>query len=245
MFAFCMSRVGTCVLRLVWAARPNNVHIAIAAQIFTNIGVLVVYIVVLLLVLRVFRGTHPKLGWNRTLSKAFTVSYILLLMALLLTVAFTVLSIYTLDMILRSVALWIQRGSILYMMLFNVISVVLLLLSLLLPRAPDKENFGTGTMASKFIVLGVAMFFSIFIVGFRTGIAWSGARPASSPGWYDTKAAFYVILFGFEVIIVYLFIFTRIDRRFLVPNGSNKPGDYSRIDLDNSMATKNEEDNKV
>jgi hypothetical protein len=235
MFGFCMARVGTCVLRLVWATRPKNPHIAIAAQILTNIGVIIVYIVVLLLVQRVFRATHPKLGWNKTFGKTLTVSYVLLLVALLLTIAFTVLSFYTLNTTLRSVALWIQRGAILYMMVFNVTSLILLLVSSLVPRAPDNEDFGKGSMESKLFILGVAIFFLIFVAGFRTGTVWSAPRPASNPAWYDSKTAFYVILFGFEIIIIYLFLFSRIDWRFWVPNGSNKPGDYSRVDLPYSM----------
>jgi len=233
------------VLRLASTTRPKNVRLAIAALIFTNIGILIVYIVVLQLALRVFRATHPKLGWNRPLGKTLTVSYVLLLTAVLLTIAFTILSYYTLNPILRSVALWIQRGAILYMMIFNIMSLVLLLLVLLLPPAPDNENFGAGSIRSKLIVPAVAVFFSIFIAGFRTGAAWSAPRPASNPGWYDKKAAFYVILFGFEIIIVYLFLFTRFDRRFWVPNGSNKPGDYSRINLDGSMARKTSEQDKA
>lgn len=241
MFGFCMSRVGTHVLRIAWATRPKNARIAIAALIFTNIGVLVVYIVLLLLALRVFRATHPKLGWNRLLGKIFTVSYVLLLCAILSVIAFTILTFYTLNPTLRTVALWIQRGAILYMLLFNITSLSLLLLSWLLPRAQDNENFGTGSMGSKLIVLGVAIFFTIFIAGFRTGTVWSAPRLASNAAWYDSKAAFYVILFGFEIIVVYLFLFTRFDRRFWVPNGSNKPGDYSRIDLDGSTAKKSSE----
>ncbi|KAI9728851.1 MAG: hypothetical protein M1834_007238 [Cirrosporium novae-zelandiae] len=244
MFGFCMSRVSTCVLRLVWATRPENAHIAIAAQIFTNVGVLVIYIVVLLLALRIFRATHSKLGWNRLLGKTLTVSYVLLLIAVLLTIGFTILSYYTLNLTLKSVALWVQRGSILYIMIFNVMSLVLLLMSLL-PHAPDNENFGTGSIGSKLIILGVAVFFSIFIAAFRTGTAWSVPRPASNPAWYDTKAAFYVLLFIFEIIIVYLFLFTRFDRRFWVPDGSKKSGDYSQIELDSLITNKTLKQDKM
>ena len=238
MFGFCMSRVGTAVLRLAWATRPLNAHLAIAALLFTNLGVLVIYIVVLLLTLRVFRATHPALGWNRLLGKTFTVSYFLLLSAILPVIAFTLLSFYTLNPTLRSVALWIQRVAILYMALFNVMSLVMLLLSLLLPRTRDNENFGTGSMGSKLIILGAAVFFICLIAGLRTGTVWSAPRPASNPAWYDSKAAFYVILLGFEIVILYLFLFTRFDRMFWVPNGSKKPGDYSRFDLDGSTARK-------
>jgi len=242
MFVFCTIRVATCILRLVWATRPNNPHIAIAAMIFNSAGVLIIYFVVLVLAQRVFRATHPKLGWNRPFSKTLIVCYVFLAGSLILTIAFTVLSFYTLNMTLRSVARWIQRGAILYMMIFNVLSLVLLLLSSFLPRAPDNENFGTGSMNSKLTILGMAVFFSVFIIGFRMGTAWADPRPASHAAWYDTKPAFYVILFAFEIIVVYLFLFARIDKRFWVPNGSCKPGDYSQTELDGA---KEEEEEKI
>lgn len=245
MFGFCMSRVGTFVLRIASATRPGNVRLAIAALIFSNTGVLVIYIVVLLLALRVFRATHPALGWNRSLGKALPIAYGLLLGAILLVIAFTILSFYTLNPTLRTVALWVQRAAILYLLIFNIMSLVLLLLSSLLPRAPDNENFGTGSMDSKLIILGIAVFFSNFIAAFRTGTSWAAARPASNPAWYDSKAAFYVILFGFEIIINYMFLFTRFDKRFWVPNGSNKPGDYSQFGLDDSTASKTPEEDKA
>jgi hypothetical protein len=229
MFGFCMSRIVTCILRIAWTAKPTNARLAIAAQIFTNAGILVVYIVVLLSSLRIFRATHPKLGWNRVFRKVLIASYYVLLVALLLVIAFSVLSLYTLNLTLRSVALWMQRGAILYMLLFNVLSLVLFLLSVMLPRASDNENFGTGSMGSKMTIVGIAIFFINFIAGFRTATVWTAPRPASDPGWYQTKPASYVILFAFEIIIVYLFIITRFDRRFWVPNGSCKPGDYSQI----------------
>jgi hypothetical protein len=102
-----------------------------------------------------------------------------------------------------------------------------------------------GSMGSKLIILGVAVFFCLFIVSFRTSVAWSGPRPASSPAWYDTKAAFYVILFGFEIIVLYLLLLTRFDKRFWVPNGSNKPDDYSRSGCHGSTAEATEEEDKV
>jgi hypothetical protein len=79
------------------------------------------------------------------------------------------------------------------MMIFNVITLVLLSLSVVLPRASDSENFGAGTMRSKLIILGTAVNFGTFIAGFRTGVIWSAPHPVSSPPWYDTKAAFYVL----------------------------------------------------
>lgn len=231
MFGLCMSRIITNVLRIVWTTQPNNVRIAIAAQVLTNAGVLILYIVLLLLTLRVFRARRPKMGWNKHLNRTIKAAYFLLFFALVVTVSFTVLTFYTLNMKLRTDAVWIQRSAILYMMIFNITSLTFLILSLILPPALDSENFGTGSMGSKLTILAVAVFFCNFLSGFRTGLIWSATRPASDPAWYDTKPAFYVIIFGFEIVIVYLFLFTRFDRMFWVPNGSSKPGDYSSIVL--------------
>lgn len=155
------------------------------------------------------------------------IAYGLLLGALLVTVAFTVLSFYTLDGGLRKAALWVQRCAILYMLLFNVLSAVLLLLSVFAETTEESEDFGTGSMGSKQRILGTALFFLLFIVGFRMGTAWSDARPASEAEWWHSKEAFYIIMFGCEIAVVVLFLVMRIDRRFWVPNGSDGPGDYS------------------
>ena len=238
MFGFCMARVATMVLRIAWTTRPNNARLAIAAGIFTNIGVLVIYIILLLLVMRVFRATHPRLGWNKHLGRTVLVSYFGLGGALLLTIGFTILTFYTLDPTLRTAALWVQRAAILYILIFNLVTTTLLLLSWLLPRASNSDNFGTGSMESKMRILGVAVFFSVFIAGFRMGLSWSPTRLASNAPWYDSKAAFYVIEFGFEIFILYWLLAARFDRRYYVPNNSHKAGDYFQFDFEESPVWK-------
>ena len=242
MFGFCMARVATMVLRIAWTTRPNNARLAIAAGIFTNIGVLVIYIILLLLVMRVFRATHPKLGWNKHLGKTVLVSYFALGGALCLTIGFTIVTFYTLDPTLRTVALWVQRAAILYILIFNLVTMTLLLLSWLLPRASHSDNFGTGSMESKMKILAVAVFFSVFIAGFRMGLSWSPTRLASNAPWYDSKAAFYVIEFGFEIFILYWLLAARFDRRYYVPNNSHKAGDYFQFDFEESAVWKKPEE---
>ena len=229
-----MARVATMVLRIAWTTRETNAGLAIAANIFLNVGVVLIYIVLLVLALRVFRATHPRLGWNNIFRKTLQVAYCLLGCALILIISFTILTFYTLNPKLRNVSLWITRASILYFLVINLVTVVLLLLSWLLPRASDSETFGTGSMQSKMIIVAVGEFFSLFIAGFRMGVGWSNARPASDSPWYDGKAPFYVIEFGFEIVVLYLLLLSRFEKRFWVPNGSTKPGDYSRFDKDNA-----------
>lgn len=225
-----MARNLTFILRIVWATQLDNASLIIAAQIFSAAGVLVAYIVVLLLALRIFRATQPELGWNRVLHKGLMVSYFSLLGSLLLVISFTITSFYTLDTGLKTIAMWFQRASILYMLLFNLGSLALLSLSIFLPPSSNSENFGTGSMRAKIIIVSIGLFLCLFIIGFRFGTGWADPRPVSNPAWYHSKAAFYVIQFGLELPIIYGALITRFDKMFWVPNGSSKPGDYSQIE---------------
>jgi hypothetical protein len=91
LFGFSMARVVTCIMRIVWATRQRDIKVAIAAQIFNNAGVLIVYLVNLIFAQRVLRAMHPKLGWNTALSHAFHVCYGLLFLTLVMVISATVL----------------------------------------------------------------------------------------------------------------------------------------------------------
>lgn len=227
LFGFGMARVATLALRIAWACKPEDASLTIAAEIFTNVGIVIIYVVVLLLALRTFRALHPELGWKTWLDTSIKVSHAGLGVAIVLVVSFTVNSFYTLNPELQTASRWIQRASILYMLVYNMTALVLFLLCLLLPRSQKAENFGTGSMRTKLLILGLSIFFNLFIAGFRMGTSWVDARPLSNPAWYDSRAAFYVIELFFEIIITYLLLLTRFDKRFWVPNGSSKPGDFS------------------
>ncbi|KAH6690799.1 hypothetical protein BKA61DRAFT_684477 [Leptodontidium sp. MPI-SDFR-AT-0119] len=226
MFGFCMARNATFVLRIVWAYRPHNARLIIAVQIFAAAGVLVSYIVALLLSLRIFRATHPELGWNPKLRMLCKGLYILLFVSFVLTISFTIESFYTLNLKIKKVALWVQRASSLVQLLFNLTSLIILSLSISLPRTTPPENFGTGSLKKKTTILSIVMFFVLFIISFRFGIAWTDPRPASNPAWFDSKPAFYVIEYVLELVVIYTLLLTRFDRMFWVPNGSAKAGDY-------------------
>lgn len=234
MFGFALARIGTMVLRIAWATRPNNGSVALSATIFAFLGVLVIYVVVLLLCLRVFRARQPRLGWNIWLSIGLKVTYVVLALVILVVVPFGIVAGYTRDLDLLNACAWIEKAGVLFFFLFNLIAPVLYLLAVFLPRPKniEQDNFGTGSMRAKLVILGVVLFFTIFISGFRFGVAWVPYRLLSDPAWYDSRAAFYIIELGFELVITFTLIFTRFDRRFWVPDGSKGPGDYSSIDFD-------------
>ncbi|KAF2158586.1 hypothetical protein M409DRAFT_30913 [Zasmidium cellare ATCC 36951] len=234
MFGFAMARFGTLIFRIAWACRPYNGSVALTATIFVFLGVLVIYCVVLLLSVRTLRARQPTFGWNPWLDNFIKANYWALLVVVLVVIPFGILSGYTKDEELLNACAWIEKVGVLYFFLLNLIAPVLYFLALFMPRPKDvpPENFGTGSMRAKLIILGVVLFFTVFISGFRFGVAWSPYRPLSDPAWYDSRAAFYIIELGFELVITFTLIFTRFDRRFWIPNGSKQPGDYSRIDPD-------------
>lgn len=239
MFGFCMARIVSCVLRIAWTTRIQNARLAIAASIFLNLGVMVVYAVVIVLASRVLRATQPRLGWNPVLRKAVKISYVGIVICVILLLSFIIASVETLDQGIRTASLWVQRACNLYLLLLNLIAPIFLILSCILPKDPESENFGSGSMRTKKIILGVACFFCLFISGFRCGTIWAAPRPASDPAWFHHRALFYLVLLGFEVVIIYLFIFTRFDKKFWVPNGSQGAGDYSGK---NEKAVENEKE---
>lgn len=228
LFGFCMSRIATCTLRIVWATRSTNARVAIAAEILVNAGILLVYIVNLLLAQRILRARKPHIGWNPWLSVMFKAFYALIFVALVLVITTTVLSLYTLNLHTRSIARDIQLAAITYLLIFTTLPLLLLAASFLPPASVDAESFGEGSMISKASILTLSCCLCVLIAGFKAGTAWEKPRPISKPAWYDSKAAFYIFSFTLEILLLLLFLLGRIDKRFYVPDGSTKPGDYSR-----------------
>lgn len=99
----------------------------------------------------------------------------------------------------------------------------------LLPTSPTEEPFGTGSQGRKLVVLLISCSLAVIIAGFKTGTAWETPRSALNPAWYHSKAAFYCFDFMLEIIILAMFLISRIDNLFHVPDGCKGPGDYTRL----------------
>ncbi|KAI1413872.1 hypothetical protein F5Y13DRAFT_160250 [Hypoxylon sp. FL1857] len=227
LFGFCMARVLTLVLRIVWATRRTNVSLAIAANIFVNAGILIVYIINLIFAQRILRAKQPTLGWRRSLRIIFTVLYVGIACALIMVITALVLSVYSLNSYTLRACRDVQLTSGTYLLVFTTLPVFVIAAAYLLPRSPAEEKFGEGRMRTKAIIVLVAACLCIMNAGFRVGTAWSPPRPVSNPAWYHGKAPFYVFNFTLEIIILCILTPTRVDKRFHVPDGSNQPGHYS------------------
>jgi hypothetical protein len=103
LFGFCMARITTMTMRLVWCTYSTNIHIAIAAQIFVAAGVILLFIINLIFAQRIVRASHPHWAWAQWFSVAFKVYYASIIAMLVALIFCTVQSFYTLDYNIRRI----------------------------------------------------------------------------------------------------------------------------------------------
>ncbi|KAF2860885.1 hypothetical protein K470DRAFT_264088 [Piedraia hortae CBS 480.64] len=228
MIQFCMSRVVTCILRIVWSKFIHNIRLAIAAQIFVAAGILVVYVINMELSKRCLRAFKPSIGWSPIVKIVYTTLYSLVVCCLIMVITMTIITYYTLNQHTRTIASWIQRGAITYLLVIAVVPLVVLALTFAPPHLPIQQPFGTGRNVTKLATLLVGTCLCTLIAGFRAGTTWMPVRMATNPAWYHTKPAFYCFSFVPEIIVIYVYLIVRIDKRFHVPDGSSKMRSYAK-----------------
>ncbi|ROW05486.1 hypothetical protein VSDG_00039 [Cytospora chrysosperma] len=229
-FGFCTARITTLALRIAWASHPTNVNLAIAATIFVQAGVLLLFLVNLIFTQRIVRSYHPRVGWSRAAGLVFLFLYFCVFSMLVMAITATVDSFFTLDPATRRIDLDIQRfvGTFLAVLAFLPIPVAVLAVAS--PRSRLRpEKFGQGRHSTKLWLLLSTSAVLTLGAGFRVGVSFTTPRPASDPAWYHSKPCFYCFNFVIELLVVYTYVISRFDRRFHVPNGSSGPGHYSGV----------------
>jgi hypothetical protein len=229
MFGFCMARIVTLSLRIAWATSQHNVRLAIAASIFVNAGILIIYVINLILAQRILRATHPELGWNPILRAIYKMLYIGIGGALIMVITSVVLQSYTLSSHTHQTCRDILLAATTYLLVFTCLPAIHVAVALLLPKSQNAESFGQGSMKSKLLIVTASSCLCVLIAGFKTGANWMPPRPITDSPWYFSKACFYIFNFSLEILLLCLLTFSRIDKRFYVPNGSKRAGDYSRL----------------
>ena len=226
-FGFCMARITTCIMRIVWAAYPHNVQIAMSAQILNNAGILIVYIVNLIFAQRVLRGVQPKIGWNRILSNVFKMLYGLIGGVLVLVITATVVTFYTLDVQTKIACADCLKAAIVFLFFVTILPLLLLAVAFFLPRnEKSEEAFGSGIMETKALVVFLIACLTITIAGFKLGTTFETPRPISDSAWYHSKATFYCFGFALEILVLCVIQIARVDRMFHVPDGSGAVKSY-------------------
>ncbi|KAF1814130.1 hypothetical protein P152DRAFT_471921 [Eremomyces bilateralis CBS 781.70] len=227
-FGFCCARISTLVLRILVVKNPTSVGTAIAAQVLILSGVLLLFIVNLIFARRIIRAQHPRLGWHRTVSAGFIALFVLIGATLAATVAVTVLMFYTLNPDTRRAARGVQLYAATFLAVVATLPMLMMLLGVVLPRRTRVDKFGEGRFRTKVLVVLSASMLLSFGAWYRALTSYIDPVPRSEPlPGYFGKAPFYIVIFGVEIVVVWLYFFLRIDKRFRTPDGAKGPGSYA------------------
>lgn len=225
-FGFCMSRLVANALRIAWACHPDNVRLAIAAEIFVAAGVLLLFILNLLFAQRMLRAAFPKFGWSRALSWMFKGLYVLTILCIAMVITVVVQSSYTLNANTHRIDRDVLLAGTTYFAVISFLPLPIVALVLLFSRGRQIEPFGSGSWYAKGFTVLLAGTLLCLGASFRAGTSWMPPRPITDPAWYDSKACFYVFDFGIGWLVVIVFLLARVDQRFWVPSGSSKVRHY-------------------
>ncbi|KAI1168495.1 hypothetical protein F5B18DRAFT_658749 [Nemania serpens] len=227
LFALCVLRSAALCMRVVWASHPRTADVAMAAGVLTQTGSVLVFVINMILAQRVVRAYHPRLGWHPATTAVFCLLVACVVASLLMVVAVTIQTFFTLDAAVRRSDRTVQLFAGTYMAVLAFLPIPIVVLAALLPRDRPVEKFGAGRWRSKVRLLLFTSALATLGAAFRvyTGFA---PRPLSHPAWYHSRACYYCFNFVTDLVISAAYLFSRFDRRFIVPNGAKGPGDYGR-----------------
>lgn len=222
-----MSRIVTTTVRIASICLPDDVPLSIAAAIFVAAGVVLIYVINMIFTQRIIRAQHPNWGWNPIFKGFFLSVYVIIVLTLTMLITSVVQSYYTLSTNTHRIDRDIQLyGATMYMVI-SFLPIPIVTLSLLIPRNARVDKFGSGRFRTKIAVLLLVSLIICCGATYRCATSWLTPVPRVMPTpWYYRRTFFYVFDFTVEVLVVYLYAFLRVDRRFHVPNGAHGPGSY-------------------
>ncbi|KAF1816375.1 hypothetical protein P152DRAFT_446037 [Eremomyces bilateralis CBS 781.70] len=228
LFGFCMARITTLVLRIVSITWPRNISTAIAAQILVLAGVLLLFIINLIFAWHIIRAQHPHFGWHRVFSALLIGLYVLVGATLVMTITVTVMTFYTLNPNTKRIARDIQLYAATYLGFVATLPLPIVLIGVVLQKKTRVEKFGSGRFRTKIFVLLSTTTLLAFGAWYHAGTSYINPVPRTQPlPAYYHKAAFYIVNFGVEIMVVWLYVLLRIDRRFITPNGAKCVRSYA------------------
>lgn len=234
LFGFSMARIATMSLRIATAVHSKNIRLSLASTIFTNAGVLILYVENLIFAQRILRAERPHLGWNKFLRIVTKVLYSLIGAVLIMVITAVILMAYTLNRSTLSSCRDVLLAATTYLLFFATLPIFHLIAASIpskltaTPEPLGRIGNTTSTTKKKALVTTTSLLILI-LAGFKTGTAYEPARPKSNPAWYDSKAAFYCFTFFIEMIVLWIMTLSRVDKLFWVPNGCKQAGDYTHL----------------
>lgn len=215
-FGYCMARNVTCIMRIVWATHPHDIRVAIAANIFSNAGVFIAFILNLILAQRLFTAAFPHIALSKPFKLGFLALYVLIVLTLVAVITSVVQSVYTLDEYIHHVDRVTQLAAITFILVIAALPLPLMLAAALKAKGQPERSFGSGSWNGKIAILLTTTLLAVTVASFRCGTTWMAPRPRDHPYWFDAKWCYYFFNFVFDIAIIFTYLFARIDKRFHV-----------------------------
>lgn len=231
-------------LRIAWACHPHNVGLAMAANVFTYVGTIILYMVNWFFTQRVIRAQHTKLGWSLPYRVVHRGALVLLITSLLMIIVTSIWQSFTLNNDTLRIFRDFQLTGQTYFAVFVFAPIVFVLVSLIIPRH-EVDKFGAGRLRVNITILLIAS--AVLSTGqiFRCVINWLPPFPLQNaqgqfqnPPWYFGRPCFYAFNFVTEIIVIIMYAVVRVDLRFHVPDGAKRAGDYSRSSVNVHVSEK-------
>jgi hypothetical protein len=225
MFAFSLIRAVALILRIAWASYPGNVRLAIAANILAQAGTILVFLINLFFAQRILRGYNPNFGWSKPARILFRFLFASVVISLIMVIATTVQSFFTLNQAARDTAHKVQLFGGTYLAVLAFLPIPIVVLAVVVPRKYVIEKFGSGSWRAKLFLLLFTASLMTLGAGFRAGTNYA-PRPVNDPAWYHSRGPYYAFNYVLDLVVTYLYLLVGFDKRFHIPNGANGPGSY-------------------
>ncbi|KAK9784616.1 hypothetical protein SCARD494_12668 [Seiridium cardinale] len=228
MFAFSLIRALALILRIAWASYSTNARLAIAANVLTQAGTVLVFIINLFFAQRILRGYHPKFGWSKPAGILFKFLFASVVLSLLMVIITTTQSFFTLDETTREADRRVQLFGSTYLAILAFLPIPIVTLAAIIPRQYVVEKFGTGSWRAKMFLLLFTASLMTLGAGFRMGTNYS-PRPIADPAWYHSRGPYYAFNYVLDLIVTYVYLSISFHKRFHIPNGAKGPGSYRGV----------------
>jgi hypothetical protein len=250
---FCMTAL---TLRIACAAVAPNPNLTIAANIFANIGVVILVVFQLLLMPRLVRqffGTRNAIrGWRQKVSVLpFFIPIPLMPIMLIMNINVVILSFFTLDSRVRQNCLTSQKVALTVFSAAAFVPVpASLVIAVLGPgsskaaaSANKRSGFiakvgnlllGTGSVRGSALLILFASLLVTVGTSMRAVTLLLPARNANDPAWYHDRPPYYIFTYALEILAVMAHLVFRSDRRFQGANQATKV-DEGVTDPSNSL----------
>lgn len=170
---------------------------------------------------------HPKIGWSMPFSIIIRLMAISVPVLIILQIISIILLFFSTDDASRFNAFeTILKFGASYLLILASFPFWAIFLACSIP-GPRPEKFGEGHLRVKtsLVMLAAAMLTTGAIV--RTYAFFNPRAPDNDDVLYS-KPIFYTTQFTLEILVVAAYAIVRFDLLFHIPNGSSKPGDYSK-----------------